>query len=327
MKKLLILSLLMVLFISCTNDDNPEPKNSVDLKIVKFDNWEEFQNTYSQISSLDESQLQQWLNTKNHSSLYNMNKYDLSPEEETNLEALTNGLTAILNTDYKFQVGGEIIYYKDLNFYSLSDDQLSKSESKVTDYRKIGFASIDKYEQDDSKLKNDSKNQKLTIPHYDPIKWSSQKRFNRQRYINCSINGPVEGGTCCQLQYVHELVYRRFSVGYPVVVAELYLDVKLEYGSSRGWRNAGEYRNITININSGTARLSNEPNVTNISKYQTYNCRNANVSLLLAQGQYAENIGGIPSWIVTGSGNIFQSVNGELTSNQLNTIFNWGNLQ
>ncbi|APD05690.1 hypothetical protein UJ101_00137 [Flavobacteriaceae bacterium UJ101] len=96
----------------------------------------------------------------------------------------------------------------------------------------------------------------------------------------------------------------------------MYLDVKLEwYGG--GWRNAGEPRNIFVNIGSqikfSTSSNGNNNigiNYTSTNGKQTYYCTRSNKRILLARSNNYLPGTGTYKWYVNLTGNIKQELSG-----------------
>lgn len=107
---------------------------------------------------------------------------------------------------------------------------------------------------------------------------------------------------------------------------QIYLDVKLEFlRRRRRWRNAGEYRNITIDVGgtliaSGFDLFNSGREVISFRIQQSYNCRTSNVRIpLFSTVQFFNDI----QWEVIGGGLITQHVNGDIASNKFNNNVRW----
>ncbi|WP_103070690.1 hypothetical protein [Aquimarina sediminis] len=324
MKKLFFATMALF-FISCSQDQNFEndltdQSLKKETPILAFENWDHFYEEYNSISHLSQDKLASWVSKKNHNALLNSlnSPKELSNEQETDLNTLTNGLLAILNKNQEFKIGEEIVYFTKGIFYSIEAKKISnKSDWKkdLSNTKKIGNASVRALSNENSENMN-----KEIVMSTSQIRADYQREFIKNKYQACT-GGPIigRGGL---YKYVHELQSRAFNVGYPNVVSELYLNVKLEWRGRR-WKPASEYRHITINVN-GYVRDNingNGPSSTNIRINKSLSCINRDERILLEDLVYPTNFGSAPKWFVSLSGTITQQINKD--NNKWSNYVSW----
>ncbi len=330
MRNLFALFLTLVI-ISCSDQSSIEsdPKQehlTTKSEITTFKDWEHFNKVYKSIFHLGPEALQTWIENKGHHALYNIK--DTSENQEDDINSLTNGLLAILNQNQEFQIGEDIIYFTDNVFYKVGSKhskQKSNWKSDLNGLEVIG-GTHSKLVSDDS---IPDENQRSLVMGTNSIAGSNQKEFDRISYQDC-VGGPLQGTTCCKLKHVYELRSRGFDLGYPNVLTELYVDIKLEYRSRNRWRAAGEYRNITYNLTgSAIARYSNGVNADPVyigpwsgTASGTISCVNQHQHLLLADAQFAQNLPA-PAWYINLQGTISQHVNRDANINKWNKYISW----
>ena len=214
---------------------------------------------------------------------------ELSIEKETDINTLTNGLLAILNKDQKFKVGKNTIYYTQGAFYNIKDNESinnSYSKNNTSSLKKIGWASIETIKTIDS-----DQNNKKTILGSSARKGDYQREFPIKKHQPC---GGALRNACCKLKYVNELYSRAFGVGYPNIITELYVEVKLEYNpSGNSWREASEYRNMSLDLSGNVAsQYSNGViiNSQNVNINRNVPCVNRNQRFLLSSATYPSNL-------------------------------------
>lgn len=331
MKNLIFISLFLCL-LSCSNDPvtgdeiQSEELLTEKIEMLSFKDWDAFYEQYNEISKMDQSDLVIWAQSAGHSSLLEtyqgLNNDEAVGEfwinSQDDIDALTNGLRAILNDNMKFQVGEKTILYSDKTFYELSDSDSKldlTSKSNLPGLKKIGSVEMETVQFSDSETSR-------TFMYSAALAGSYQKEFKRDRYLPCG-GTTYQGTVCCRQKHVFELRTRRFSVGYPNVLTELYLDVKMEWlKENRGWKPAGEDRRITVNISGTAENTARKPEFQQISVNKSLYCVNYNQQMLLATAQYAENIEN-GAWFVTASGNIYQRINGDTTASEWGAYVVW----
>jgi len=129
-----------------------------------------------------------------------------------------------------------------------------------------------------------------------------QAEFDGKIYKDCSN---TEKCINARLKYVHELqtVYTQISTGHSVFShAILYLNVKLEYKSTWSWKEAGEPRDIDINLdvsgitfNGGTS-VSYTINKSSVN--ESYTCKTGIIQIPLKAVDYFW-VTGNPYWDIT----------------------------
>jgi hypothetical protein len=135
MKKLL-LSLLVITFLSCTPEQNSVPSaefqktlSILDGDLLSFKDEASFIKEYSTLSEMKDSQeIKEWISKKKHISLLNTSFIDEELKDSiigNNRIILSDALKAILNKDSKFKVNGKVIWLYENNFYILSGKDLT----------------------------------------------------------------------------------------------------------------------------------------------------------------------------------------------------------
>lgn len=133
MKKL-IAFFLVATALSCSTEDqenqNAAPaavssESVLDGKLLSFKDEESFVNEYSALTEFKTvKELQSWVSKKKHPSLLNLKEESLA-EEDSIFDAskiiYSDAIKAILNSESKVKINGNVIWLEGNNFYKLSD--------------------------------------------------------------------------------------------------------------------------------------------------------------------------------------------------------------
>jgi hypothetical protein len=331
--KLSVILLLSLVCLSCNNEDINDGSNEISdvgnsTKMASFEDWDSFINTYLLLSSHQEDDLIAWIEKNGHSALYSETSL-LNEENSDDMELLTPGLLAVLNSEYEFMVGNEIILFNAGKFYSSGNEQdewtVSLSE-KLNSWEVVGevTSQIITDVEDEEKM-DDNGNfgvQKLTVGTSGGTGGILTKDIVRGSHTQC--NGTVYPGPE-DMRYLQQL--KSFQMDFEIgSTAQLYIETKLYYKSGSSWKPAGkENRNYTYSL-SGTATLVNGYNVSATFPIQVNTSRscitNQFNSFLLVQANYAK--GGSPQfWDMNVTGTITHHINGDYTSNKWYAPVNW----
>lgn len=312
--------LFVLLFTSCSKENESIDSDFSFEKdpIMTFSTWQDFYSTYEQTTRLNDTELSSWITSQGHTSL----AFSKNSSSKVDGEFVPRGLQAILNEDQAFMVEGNFIVLYKQNFYEFTKEEFTLFKAGEGIFEESNIIGQITFEKNIFQTSNDSKLQiKSTTMNAADIAGSYQKEFVRQGYIPCA-GGANQGTSRYKFKYVHELVAVKVFVGYPNVITELYLDMKLEYHNG-SWNNAGEDRNITVNISGMAENTSNNPGYTEINISKNISCVNRNQRLFLAYAQYPSNFGPEPDWIVSVSGVITQHMNGDTSNNKWSNYVNW----
>ncbi|WP_281228502.1 hypothetical protein [Flavobacterium aquiphilum] len=313
MKKCIVLMVILFSIASCdspqTENESPVASKESGLKTerVFFKDWTDLTNEYARISKLSKEEI------------FGENDYESIIQNDESRENLSPALNKFMNKDNEFQIGNEIMWFKDGNFYSFN-----VKDEKILDSLKLNYKNIPVSEKivtgivSESKSNNKGLSSRTSIGTNGAIDARYQYQFRRQSYYDCgsTVN---QGTTTRDQKYVHEL-YTETVNGWN----SLYLRVKLEWNPSGGkWRFAGEKRTITVNI-SGNAILTTTYGDEVPGTYgqfavnQTYNCSQDQTILLY----YSQDFGS-PQWHVDITGTIYQQINGDAYYNAWTNYVNW----
>ena len=236
---------LLLSIISCSTsevqNEDPVASNEVQLKTkrVVFKDWEDLGKEYVKVSKLSNEEI------------FGENELMSIVENDESRENLSPALNKFLNENNEFQVGNEIMWFKDGSFYSFN-----VKDEKLLDSLKLNYKNIPVSEKiviskvSESKPDNGGLSNRTSIDTNGGTDARYQYQFRRQSYYDCGST--VNQGTPTRDQkYVHE-IHSESVNGWQ----SLYLRVKLEWNPSGGkWRFAGEKRTIIVNI-SGNAVLT-----------------------------------------------------------------------
>jgi hypothetical protein len=310
---------LLMSIVSC-NTSEVEDKKTIAFKETElktervfFKDWVNFGKEYTRISELSNDEI------------FGENNSLLSFQDDVTRKNLSPALNKFLNKDNEFQVGNEIMWYKDGNFYSFNIN-----DKKSLDILKLNYKNIAISKNIVVSDVIESKNVKGGLSnrsYLDPNGGAGpgyQYEFRRQSYFNCgsTVNEGVSGRG---LKYVNELFAERISLG-PNYLCSLYLKVKLEWNpSGRKWRAAGEKRSIVIDI-SGSAGLTTvtgsviPATVGAVRVYKTFDCSQDQTILL-----HGVALGAAPPmrWAIDMTGSIYQKINGDTDQNAWTNYVNW----
>ncbi|GAA0728722.1 hypothetical protein GCM10009430_38050 [Aquimarina litoralis] len=327
--KNLLFALLALFIISCSDEQNLEndiPSQSLTEKteLLQFKDWDAFFEQYDAISNLPQEDLKLWALEKEHNalllSLYN--EEDLSVQKENDLNTLTNGLLAILNSDQEFQVGENTIYFTDGSFYEVPQTSKNKNYKDATsNLKKVGEAGAQT-----SLVDNNGKT--LTFNAGTGTIRIEGKEFRRKSWTRCA-DGYRTLGTCCTTKYAHQLTNRTINIFQYNLRSQVYLDVNMGYYYKGRWRRSGEDRNITINLQtSGILFFDNgfptgPNNNFGGSLNRTISCVTTDQRIPLGEASYSVALGGYGVWHVNITGKITQHINGDDITNKWNHTVNW----
>lgn len=317
MKKCVALLALMLSVISCNTSDveneNPVALNDSQLKTerVFFKDWEDFGKEYAKISKLSNEEI------------FGENELMSIIQNDESRENLSPTLNKFLNKNSEFQVGNEIMWFKDGDFYSFNIKEEKRLNNLKLNYKDIPVSErIVVSKISDSRLNNGNKlSSRVEINPAGGIDARYQYQFRRQAYYDCgsTIN---QGRPTRDQKYVNELYAERISSG-PNYICSLYLRVKLEWNpSGRKWRAAGEKRTIIVDI-SGWAELlfqSGAVSGKNFNIQKSFYC-SQDQSILL-HGEVAN--GGAPvKWTTNITGSIYQKINEDWEQNAWTNYVSW----
>jgi hypothetical protein len=243
MKKILLFLFGMVILgLGCTKEikDPLRPSPIVNDRLV-FQNFDEFYKTYLTLAkNSSEDELAYWAQCKDHSTLLN--------SSDTTLYEYSTVFRAILNKNSEFELGNDIIWFNNGNFYTLP-----KGESNVEAFKcnpdtsmKVGLINI--------KPVIERNDKGAIIWNNNTLDSRNQLEFWQSSYQSCGEALIIGGGW---RKYVHEVYGESFiilsGVGYHIY-SSLWLKIKLEWKGNRGgWKVAGEQRNIKLTDLHGTA--------------------------------------------------------------------------
>jgi hypothetical protein len=319
MKKCVALLALMLSVISCNTSDveneNPVALNDSQLKTerVFFKDWENFGKEYAKISKLSNEEI------------FGENELMSIIQNDESRENLSPALNKFLNKNNEFQVGNEIMWYKDGDFYSFNIIEEKELNNLKLNYKDITVSEkIVNTKISQPKLNDNGFNKRVFLNPNGGIDARYQYQFRRQAYYDCgsTIN---EGRPTRDQKYVNELYAERVSSG-PNYLCSLYLRVKLEWNASGGkWRFAGEKRTIVVNLSGQTSLTTVTGAIipytsSGVNVNQTFNC-SQNQTILLSGFAFGAVAPG--SWVVDITGTIYQKINGDFDGNAWTNNVNW----
>jgi hypothetical protein len=294
---------MLLVALSC--DKENVALNSAPTDRLVFRDMADFDQTY--IMLLEKStteQLAQWATEKNHTTLLDT--------EDPSLENYSGMLKTILNKDYEFQVGDNIIWFNEGTLYSFSKDQepqlseLKRQPEKCTKYGTVTSTAIG------------AANSPNGRPGTAPIQWNglnaqNQRQFTQQTYQPC---GGTLGNAAGNRKYVHEVYDETYSVAPgPVYYSHLVLRIKLEWKGSGSWKPAGEQRRTTVSVSgwaqmigSGLPQYFYNINVSN-------DCYSGAWYIPIVNAQHGPFYSEPPFWQLNMDGVINHNVKGDVSSN------------
>jgi hypothetical protein len=313
MKKCLALLVLMLSVISCNTseieNENPVAFSESQLKTKRafFKDWEDVSKEYSRISKL------------RNEEIFGENKLMSIIQNDESRENLSPALNKFLNENNEFQVGNEIMWFKNGNFYSFDVKDEKLLDSLKLNYKNIPVSkNIVVGKVSESKYDNRGLSNRTSIKTNGGTDARYQYQFRRKSYYDCgsTVN---QGMPTRDQKYVHE-IHSEVVNGWN----SLYLRVKLEWNPSSGkWRSAGEKRTIVVNI-AGSAVLTTTYGAEIPSSFgqftvnQTFNCSQDQTILL-----HHFEVFGSPQWNVNITGTIYQQINGDVYYNAWTNNVNW----
>lgn len=319
MKKCVVLVMLLLSIVSCSTseveNDKSESLEESQLKTerVFFKDWSHFAKEYQRISKLSNEEI------------FGENNFEFSINNDESRENLSPALNKFMNKNNEFQVGNEIMWFKDGDFYSFkTEDEKSLNDLKLNYKNMPVSGNIVTSKIDESKLEKKGLNNRVYLNPRGGINAKYQRQFRRKAYFDCgsTVN---QGMPHRDQKYVHELYAESISSGYSYICS-LYLRVKLEWNPSGGsWRFAGEKRTIAVNLSCATSYTTTTGSIvpssyksTMVNK--TFNC-SQNQNILLR----SEVVGIAPpsSWVIDITGTIYQKINGDLEENAWTNSVNW----
>ncbi len=307
MKKVILFLSIVVIVCACSKDVNEVNMDNV-LNVkqndrMSFKNAKEFLDTYKKLSTFSsKEELQFWAQSQNHSTL--LYSYD------STIQNYSVALKTILNKDSEYELGGDIVWFNNGKLYGFSkSEEANINILKMTPSKCNVIGSIVLQEIGTNNLKSTSLSTSgLSATH--------QKEFYQWYYQPC-------GGTLAAVFGLRKHVYEIYAEcihmgsGYlSYYEGHVHLRVKLEWKGSQDWQQAGEHREIRINVTgSANAVESNGGNgesavIPFSFTNQTYDC-SGDIDLLLASFESL-----MPSyWSVSMTGEIYQKVKGDFNYN------------
>jgi hypothetical protein len=319
MKKCVALLALMLSVIGCSTseieNENPVVLIEPQLKAerVFFKDWEDFGKEYAKVSKLSNEEI------------FGENNYLLSFQNDESREKLSPALNKFMNKNNEFQVGNEIMWFKDGDFYSFNLENEKSLDSLKVNYKNIPVnQNIVVSKVNESKPDNAGLSNRVYLNPNGGVGPGYQYEFRRQSYFDCgsTVNEGVSGRG---LKYVNELFTERISAG-PNYLCSLYLKVKLEWNpSGRKWRAAGEKRTIVVDV-SGQTSLTTvtgsiiPATISSVRVNKSFSCSQDQTILL--QGLA---FGAVPpgSWVIDITGTVYQKINGDVDQNAWTNYVNW----
>jgi hypothetical protein len=146
MKKLIVLFLAATV-LSCSSEDhgNQEVVSSVETsapilegKVLSFKNEKSFVKEYSELSTLNKEQLQNWISDKKVIALLNTSSDSLAMQEDVIPQArliYSDALKSILNAESKVKIGGKTLWLNERSFYLLQESEVNKSSRELIDVK------------------------------------------------------------------------------------------------------------------------------------------------------------------------------------------------
>lgn len=258
---------------------------------------EEFNDTYLLLAKMDSrEELVYWAQSKGHNTLLF--------STDTLIEAYSDALKTIFNEDSEYELGDKIIWLNKGILYEFpkkNENEIKALKSNLNKSYIVGKVSI-----------NNSRSSALksTVLPINNIDARHQKEFTQYYYQPC-------GGSLSQISGLRKYVHEIYDISYvygPTAYSYLHLRIKLEFYKTsrpRSWKPAGEQREIDINV-SGTAYMYPGGSGGSFSKVESYDC-SGDIDLLIDSmyGGYPYT----PYWVVSMSGQIYQHVKGDLSTN------------
>lgn len=251
MKKIILVGVSLLLFMSCEKESANLESEQVDLtktafKGAVFDDWEEFYSYVIKLENLeDELDVLYEIQENDYKSFLHV---AINTEDDVKLEIadqLTYGIMAVLNEDLEFVVGNKIIKYVDNNFFESNLDLSSLVEVDNIQISRIPL---------DEDYKNSSKEARLNVSTNNTAGYS-HRDFYRNAYYRCSDNYKVFGRSSRQMRFIQQLksVYYGGQTG----TAFLFVETKLFWRNSRNKLRYAETeeRNYIYNL-TGNARVN-----------------------------------------------------------------------
>lgn len=257
--------------------------------------------------------------------IFGENNFVTSIQNDENREILSPALNKFLNKDNEFQVGNEIMWFKEGNFYSFNVKDEKSLVSLKLNYENIPVSkSVVVSKINESDRKKGGLNNRVHLNPNGGIDGRYQYQFRRKSYFDCGSN-VNQGMPARDQKYVNELYAERVTSG-PNYLCSLYLRVKLEWNpSGRKWRAAGEKRTIIVDL-SGQTSLTTvtgaiiPATTTAVRVNRIFNCSQDQTILLqgIAFGAVAPG-----NWVVDITGTVYQKINGDVDANAWTNNVNW----
>lgn len=133
--------LLVFTTLSCSNDDPSNQEIAVensgsvlDGKMLSFKDEKSFVEEYSDLTLFNNEKLKEWISSKKLEALLNTSDNSEGIEDDVVPETrlvYSDALKAILNSDFKVKVNGNVIWLNERTFYLLSEDDVNKSSKEL----------------------------------------------------------------------------------------------------------------------------------------------------------------------------------------------------
>lgn len=322
MKKVIYL-LLVILVISCEKNEAIEETELTGIKeeVFSFTDDDSFFKTNSFLSKLTDQELLDWSNANNKNSLL-IYEGKSAVKRKSNVQ---QSLKAILNKDLMFKIGedkiwllNDVLYLIPSNLTEEETDELKNSPNELERIGEVGSSIIE-----GSTVFEGNNNKALyntSLYRNETHRKNYQKEFVRKRYVDRCGSGVTHSGSPT-MKYFHELQSQWINVRGNNQYA-LFLITNIDWYDG-GWKQAGEERNITINITDWSYLKSVyipsdqaflRPSV-NINK--TYSCVRGRTRTLIR-----EDVGLISylDWAIKLNGTITHEINTDIGNKWTNSV-------
>lgn len=283
-----VLLCLVILSISCSDENKFDSNQVQPTNRLIFNNFEEFTKTYDYLASISSKEQEEWVKQKQIPSSL------LSSNNDTLFSQTPLAFQALFNNELEFQIKDSVIKYNNGNLYLISTNN-NKNLNKDK--------SIDSFPiWGQSKIISVGANTPTTRTN---VEVNGDSGLHLHEFM-CDV-------TPINLRYIVQLRSHTITQGYDFH-SSIYVETKLEYQHSRKkWYTAGEHRNIMIDI-SGYVSPPNNPNhiKQSFQLRKTVSDVSGNQETLLASCDGNRRVPGTYKdyWSVSASGSIKQVIIG-----------------
>jgi hypothetical protein len=258
MKKISFMFLCLGLVLGCNEESQLDQKTSDNITVengrLVFKDTDLYFQTIESLGKMDGKALKDWSQQHSFNSLMRHfesiqgKDVELTPLEETYISLPTSYLM-VLNKDGEVKIGDQIVWYeKSAKHYVSNEEELREVKADPSKSKNRGHFSIASKALEGN---DEAHGRKSDQP---PLVLGSVWALQQHQFTYSCVNSSTR-------KYVNELnatldEKKNNGNGFSYHTI-LYLSMKLEWLSSKGWKDAGEYRFFSYNFNSHLLFVAN----------------------------------------------------------------------